>query len=128
MEPGDDELMGEELRGVESELRGTYARRKPEPGFTERVMERVRVEGGRASEPIRKRPARHPLVWRWAVAGAMVASLAVGVYIQQDRNRRAGIEDERAAEELMLALQLAGQKINKARDVALRHGAGEVGP
>ncbi len=128
MEPRDDELMAEELRGVESELRDAYARRQPVPGFTERVMERVRVNGDHASEPIRKRPERHPLAWRWAVAGAMAASLAVGVYIQQDRNRQAGIEDERAAEELMLSLQLAGQKINRARDVALRHGAGEVGP
>ena len=117
MEPRDDELMAEELRGVESELRDAYARRQPVPGFTERVMERIR-----------KRPERHPLAWRWAVAGAMAASLAVGVYIQQDRNRQAGIEDERAAEELMLSLQLSGQKINRARDVALRHGAGEVGP
>jgi hypothetical protein len=134
MAPRDDRLTSDELREVENDLRAIYARRDPAPSFTSRVMERVRAETARAPEPITKLPnekrAREkPAMWRWAVAGAMAASLAVGVYVQQGRVRRAGaIADERAADQLMLALQLAGNKINKARDAAFYRSLGETAP
>ena len=119
MEPLDDEL-----RGIENELGGAFGRREPAPAFTERVMKRVRAEGGRAPQPVRK-----SLVWRWAAAGAMAASLALGVYFQRNDSKQASsAADEQAATELMLSLQLAGKKINKARDVVLRRGLGETGP
>ena len=103
--------------------------RDPERGFTNRVMERVRAEGSGVAEPVKMTPAGRPVIWRWAVAGAMAASLAVGVYVQQDRVRQAGVvADEQAADELMLSLQLAGKKLNKARDAALRRGLGEAAP
>jgi hypothetical protein len=129
MAPRDDRLTSDELREVENDLRAIYARRDPAPSFTSRVMERVRAETARAPEPIKKLPRQKPVIWRWAVAGAMAASLAVGVYVQQGRVRRAGaIADERAADQLMLALQLAGNKINKARDAAFYRSLGETAP
>jgi hypothetical protein len=129
MAPRDDRLTSDELREVENDLRAIYARRDPAPSFTSRVMERVRAETARAPEPITKLPREKPVIWRWAVAGAMAASLAVGVYVQQGRVRRAGaIADERAADQLMLALQLAGNKINKARDAAFYRSLGETAP
>ncbi len=130
----DDKLTGDELQEVENELRVIYARRDPAPSFTGRVMQRVRAERARAPQPITKLPnekrAREkPVIWRWAVAGAMAASLAVGVYVQQGHVRRAGaIADERAADQLILSLQLAGNKINKARDAALYRSLGEAAP
>ena len=129
MAPRDDRLTSDELREVENDLRAIYARRDPAPSFTGRVMERVRAERARAPEPITKLPREKPAMWRWAVAGTMAASLAVGVYVQQGRVRRAGaIADERAADQLMLALQLAGNKINKARDAAFYRSLGEAAP
>ncbi len=129
MAPRDDKLTGDELREVENDLRAIYARRDPAPSFTGRVMKRVRAERARAPQPIKKLPRQKPVIWRWAVAGAMAASLAVGVYVQQGRVRRAGaIADERAADQLMLSLQLAGYKINKARDAALYRSLGETAP
>ena len=134
MEPRDDELTSDELREVENDLRAIYARRNPTPQFTAQVMKQVRIAGTLSPESGRLAPTgkpahSKPILWRWAVAGAMAASLALGAYVQQDRVRRAGaIADEQAADELMLSLQLAGTKINKARDAVLRRGLREATP
>lgn len=97
---------------VESELRKALARRTPPAGFTSRTMEGVR------SEP---RPRR--MRWRWVAAGAMAASLSLGVFMQkQHSDRQAQVEARQAEAELLLSLQLAGIKINQARDAVWRSG------
>jgi hypothetical protein len=96
----------------ERDLRQVLARRDPGERLTAAVMERVRNQAS-AEQTVIGAPARRPLFgWRWATAGALAASLAGGVYMQQQRQGRAA---ERAEAELVEALFLAGSKINYAR-------------
>ncbi len=99
---------------TEDELRGIYEHQNPPADFTARVMERVRAEG---------RGPRFPF-WRWGVAAAVAASLFVGVHVEQNRRseqRRSAAAAEQAEAELMFSLQIAGAKINQAREVVLRN-------
>ena len=97
---------------VESELRKALARRIPPAGFTSRLMEALRAK---------QRPRRMP--WRWVAAGAMAASLSLGAFLQkQHSDRQELVAARQAEEELLLSLQLAGVKINQARDAVWRSG------
>lgn len=97
---------------VESELRKALARRMPPAGFTSRLMEEFRAE-----------PSPRRMPWRWVAAGAMAASLSLGVFMQkQHSDRQALIEARQAEAELLMSLQLAGIKINEARDAVWRSG------
>lgn len=97
---------------VESELRKALSRRTPPAGFTSRLMGAVRAE---------QRPRRMP--WRWVAAGAMAASLSLGAFMQKQYSDRQELVAARQAEaELLLSLQLAGVKINQARDAVWRSG------
>jgi hypothetical protein len=97
---------------VESELRKALSRRTPPAGFTSLLMEEVRTE---------QRPRKMP--WRWVAAGAMAASLSLGVFMQkQHSDRQELVAARQAEEELLLSLQLAGVKINQARDAVWRSG------
>ena len=97
---------------VESELRKALARRTPPAGFTSRLMEEVRAE-----------PRTRRVRWRWVAAGAMAASLSLGVFMQKQHSDRLALIEARQAEaELMMTLQLAGIKINQARDAVWRSG------
>ena len=126
MEPRDDELTSDELRQVENDLRVVYARRDPSAAFTSRVMEHVRREGSAPVEPFRgtfaAEPARRrPVVWRWAIAGTMAASLAVGVYLQQGEVQNANnVADEQAEEVVRVNLDgkslAGGSKLLKIRN------------
>ncbi len=99
------------MERLEGELERMLERRNPPGEFTERLMSRVRGERRRVL------PA-----WRWAAAGALAASLLVGVYVER---RQARLERERAGavrDELVLGLEIAGAKINKARRAVLNLG------
>lgn len=102
------------MERLERELKQVLARRTPPAGFTANVMSRVRAE--------QQRPAKRG-PWRWAMVGAIAASLMVGVFVGKQRRNR--IEAEYAADQLMLSLQLAGSKINQARDAVRRTGLEE---
>ena len=94
---------------LEEELRRSLAAGPPSPGFTAGVMARVRKE---------RRWTRAPLA-RWALAGAIAASMIAGVALQQ---RSARLERERAAarDQLLLSLEIASAKFNKVREVVLQ--------
>lgn len=129
---------------LEDELKVALARKEPGADFTAAVMRRVRQSGtfpaalvefpaGRSSSLTRLIPRR-----RWAIVGAVAAALAVGVFVGQRHNQQAKrhLADLQAAEtrqaqqagqELMLSLQLAGVKVNKARDAVLRNVGTQTG-
>ena len=74
-------------------------------------------------EEVRAEPRPRRVRWRWVAAGAMAASLSLGVFMQkQHSDRQALIEARQSEAELMMTLQLAGIKINQARDAVLRSG------
>ena len=102
------------MEPLEDSLREVCARKTPPAGFTARVMLRVR-----SAEP----PKKH-LRLRWAMVGAIAASLFVGVYVSRQRAPIVSPEADGADAQLLLSLQIAGAKINKARD-ALRRPAGQ---
>ena len=112
------------MEPLERNLRRLLARRPAPPGLAAGVMASLE------NEVPPDKPAAWAMAarWRWPMVGALAASLAVGVYLQQRRVEISPGEveqaatAERAAEELLLSLQIAGTKINKAREAVLRRG------
>jgi hypothetical protein len=95
---------------LENELKSAMRRRDAPDGFADRVMERVPARKGR-SWP-------HP--WFAAAAAAMIAILGSGVYEQQ-RAAQMRREGERAKAELVMALEIASEKLQQARAKVLKH-------
>ncbi len=105
------------MEPLEDSLREVYARKTPPADFTARVMLRVRSA---------KPPKKH-LRLRWAMVGAIAASLFVGVYVSRQRAPIVSPEADGADAQLLLSLQIAGAKINKARDALMRPAGQEPG-
>jgi hypothetical protein len=106
-------------------LREALRRQDPGPDFTARVLARA------SNAPPPKpgwwqtflsglRPAR----LRWAAAGAFACLLLAGglEYRHEQQQMRQG---EAAKDQLMLALRIAGDKLNVARDKVRELNAGE---
>ena len=110
------------MEALERNLRRLLARRPAPPGFTVRVMASLENETPSA-KPVGWAMAGR---WRWPMVGALAASLAVGVYLQQRRVEMSPGETnqvaaaEQAAGQLLISLHIAGTKINKAREAVLR--------
>ena len=105
------------MEPLEDSLREVYARKTPPADFTARVMLRVR-----SGEPPKKRPRL-----RWAMVGAIAASLFVGVYVSRQRAPIVRTQADGADAQLLLSLQIAGAKINKARDALVRPAGQDPG-
>jgi hypothetical protein len=90
---------------TEQELRQALSRKAPAPGFRTRVMERLEE---RTAEAPRWRG------WR-AAAAALALTATVGGWTawKVEERRREG---ERAKEDLVLALRIAGEKVRVAQD------------
>lgn len=90
----------------EESLRQAMRRESPPDGFADRVMQRVR------NAPRRDSHAR----WRVAAAFLLLTSGALGgITVQQIHRQRQG---EKAREQVMLALHIAGHKVHYAREQA----------
>lgn len=85
---------------LEDELRSAFGRREPSPDFTERVLARV------AAVPVHRRT--RPWV-RWAAPIAAALLLAAGSLEYRH------YQGERAKAQVMLAVRIAGSKLNKAQ-------------
>lgn len=98
---------------LEHELRRALSRKDPPAGFDDRVMARLA-----AGETVRMRPPGR----RWSRAVLPLAAsvmLAFGatyfVQQQQERERREQLQTEQAAQDVVLALQIASEKISAAQ-------------
>jgi hypothetical protein len=89
------------MASLEDELRSALRRREPSPDFTERVLARV------SAAPVRRAP--QPWVrWVAAMAATLVLLAAGGLEYRHYRG-------ERAKEQVLLAVRIAGSKLNKAQ-------------
>ena len=98
------------------ELKGALRRCEPPGGFTERVLTRIAAEEAAQSAPPRESWLRfftQSLV-RWAAAVALAGALIAGG-IQYRRVQRERAEGEAAKRQLMLALRIAGKKLQLAK-------------
>jgi len=107
---------------LEDELKTALRRMEPPAGFAERVLERAKTPA--LPEPawweslaVLLRPPR--LQW---VALSVVMSLmipAAGVY---RRERQERVEGERAKQQLMIAVRVAGNKLHRVQQKVLEMG------
>jgi hypothetical protein len=99
---------------LEQELRRALSRKEPPSGFDDRVVSKIRA-GETARMPIVRR--------RWSRASLpLAASLLLafgGTYYMHQQQQRAAREEraqtEQAAHNVMLALQIASEKISAAQ-------------
>lgn len=95
---------------LEHELKTALARKEPDPGFANQVLDAIRSE--KQSTKRERRP------WRALAAAATLAAILGGVAgqqaAQQAAERRA--EGERAQEEVLLALRITSEKLRTAQD------------
>jgi hypothetical protein len=99
---------------LEDALKHALRREDPAEHFVQQVMARVAVEN---SIPQQQRDSwlslfTQPLV-RWAALAAVAAALIFGVHIYTVRRERA--QGEAAKQRLMLALRVAGSKLQLAK-------------
>ena len=88
---------------LEDELRSALRRREPSPEFTEQVLARV------SAAPARRTPRLSQPWVRWMAAVAAALLLTVG-----DLEYR-HYQGERAKDQVLLAVRIAGSKLNKAQ-------------
>lgn len=108
----------------DDELKAALKRREPPKGFAERVLARAQ------SPAVRRRPSRRAwLVWltpwprqAWVTAGVVAGMLLVTSGVQYQRQR----QGELAKQQVMLALEIAGSKINYVQKKTLEIGSGGV--
>ena len=91
---------------LEDELRAALRRDNPSPGFAERVVSRA------TSTPRSNRPFFR-MAWAAAIAAIVVVGLA-GIYEYRQ------VQAERAGRDAVIALRVAADKLNTARDKVLR--------
>jgi hypothetical protein len=101
---------------LEYELKVTLRRQQPPDGFADRLLDRIamqRVRQRTAFRVFRLRAFAQPLV-RWAAAAAVcVALVGGGAYYRQTKRER--VEGEAAKQRLILALRIAGSKLQLAK-------------
>lgn len=85
---------------IESDLRRALKRESPPAGFAGRVMRRIDAA-----------PRRTPR-WKALAAGLLLTAIVGGWGARQEIRRREG---ERARDEVMLALRIAGAKVRTAQ-------------
>jgi hypothetical protein len=96
---------------LDNELARALRRQQPPAGFTGRVMERIERE-----EASRRRPAW----WRAAAASVALAAILGGYATHKETDRRRG---ERAKEQVLAAMRIAGEKVHYAQQEARSIGA-----
>ena len=87
---------------LDHDLKRALRRESPAPGFAGRVLSRIE------QPQVRKRP----VWWRAAAASVTLATLLGGYGAHKVAERR---EQEKAAEQVMLAMQIAGEKVRYAQ-------------
>lgn len=86
---------------LEDDLRRAMRRESPAPGFASRVLQRIETE---------QAPKRRPS-WR-AVAASLTLTALIGGGVAYEHHVREG---ERAKEQVLTALRIAGEKVRYAQ-------------
>ena len=89
---------------LETGLRRAMRREAPAPGFASRVLQRIEQD---------EAPRRHP--WWRAVAASLTLTALIGGGVAYNEHRREVREGERAKEQVLLALRIAGEKVRYAQ-------------
>jgi len=91
---------------LDEELRSALRREHPSPRFAERVV--ARAQASRAPKPAMPR-----FIWAVAIAAMLVIGFTSTYEYRQ-------MKAERASRDAVIALRIASEKLNLARDKALR--------
>jgi len=87
---------------LENDLKRALRAESPAPGFASRVMERIERE-----------QTRKPHRWWRAVAASLTLTAVLGGWAAHQVHQRR--EGERAKEQVLLALRIAGEKVRYAQ-------------
>jgi len=88
---------------LENDFKRALRRESPAPGFAGRVLQRIERE---------EMPAKRPVWWRAAAASVTLAALLGGYATHKVAEHRRG---ERAREQVLVAMHLAGEKVRYAQ-------------
>jgi len=105
------------MNPLDDELKAALARREPSADFTRRVMQRIET-AGREKAARRSWWAGFTRAWRvpalrWAASAMACVALAAGI-VEYRRYQRVKAEGEMARAQVMLALEIASNKLNVA--------------
>jgi hypothetical protein len=101
---------------LDDALRELLKREDPGPEFTERVLARAAAEPRTERSWWRRLAAGfRPPKLRWAMAGALACVLVVASGVRYEREQRLKAEGEAAKQQLLLALRIAGSKLQVAQ-------------
>ena len=90
---------------LENDIRRALRRESPAPGFADRVMQKIEAQTNPS-------PTRN---W-WRAAAASVALVAVlSGWAAREASERRRVEGEKAREQVLIALQIAGAKVRMAQ-------------
>ena len=90
---------------IETQLKDALRREPPPEGFAGRVMERIARD---------ERQRRAPMRWRAVAASVTLAAVVAGWGAHEHAQRVA--EGERARDQVLLALRIAGSKVKYAQE------------
>lgn len=97
---------------IERELKTVLQRRRPDAGFTERVMAAVREADHQRQTSSFSRQPWH--AWRAVAAAVLLTAFLGGWAAREAAQRRA--EGEQARQEVLVALRITGEKLRSAQD------------
>jgi hypothetical protein len=98
---------------LENDLKRALRRQAPAPGFAGRVMQRIEQE---------ERTTRRPVWWRAAAASVTLAAILGGYATHRVVEHRRG---ERAKEQVLTAMRIAGEKVRYAQQEVRGIGTAE---
>jgi hypothetical protein len=110
----DINVNNKDTNGLDDALKQALRRQEAPDGFAQRVMARVAVQDS-APRPVRDswRGLFTQPIMRWAALAAVAAAMILGVHLYNVHRERA--EGEAAKQRLMLALRVAGSKLQLAK-------------
>jgi hypothetical protein len=100
---------------LENDLKRALRRQAPAPGFAGRVMQHIE-EAEHAEKP------KRPVWWRAAAASVTLAALLGGYATHRVVEHRRG---ERAKEQVLTAMRIAGEKVRYAQQEVRGIGTAE---
>lgn len=98
---------------LENDLKRALRRQAPAPGFAGRVMQRIETDA---------QPRRRPVWWRAAAASVTLAAILGGYATHRVVEHRRG---ERAKEQVLTAMRIAGEKVRYAQQEVRGIGSAE---